>query len=97
MAAFKRSGLPHHINGVTSTNVEEWVTPGKTNHIDFQNTHATVDIELFLTRKAAEAGAGNGFIVPAQTGYYLEVELMSFWTLSSAAGSFRAILTSHPG
>jgi hypothetical protein len=96
VAAFIRSGKPHHINGVTTTSVQEWVTPGRTNQFDFQNTHATVDIEVFLNKKAADAGAGNGFIVPAQSGYYLEVELESFWTLSAAAGSFRAILTTHP-
>jgi hypothetical protein len=96
VASFIRSGKPHHINGATSTIVEEWETPGKTNQFDFQNTHPSVDIELFFTLEAAMAGAGHGFIVPAQSGYYLEVELMSFWTLSAAAGSFRAILTTHP-
>lgn len=96
MAAFHRSGRPHHINDVTSAIVDEWETPGSTIQFDFQNTHATVDIELFLTKKAADAGAGNGFIVPAQSGYYLEVEIKSFWTLSAAAGSFRAIITTHP-
>jgi hypothetical protein len=94
-----RSGHPQHINGPATTGgtLENWpVTGGPTLQLDFQNTHATEDIELFLTKVAAEAGAGNGFIVPARVGFVLEVEVIEFWTLSTNASSFTCIAACRP-
>ena len=93
-----RSGKPQHINGATAVaTLEQWVvTAGPTIQLDFMNTHATVDIELFLTKAAADAGAGAGMIVPARAGYKLEVEVIEFWTMSTAVSSFTAVAACRP-
>jgi hypothetical protein len=93
-----RSGKPQHINGTTSgTQVDEWViTEGKTLQLDFQNTDAANDIELFLSKAAADKGAGYGFIVPARAGFEFEVEIEAFYTLSSAAATFTSIAACRP-
>ena len=92
-SSWHRGGIPEHMNKATiAGTLEEWELKGKTTEILFHNSHATESIELFLAKDASDEGAGAGLIVVARTGVTIPAEVHRFWTLSTNASEFQAVL-----
>ena len=98
MAVFVRGGSPQHINGTTAVaTLEKWpVEAGPTVDFTIHNLHASAALEVFLTKAAADLGAGNGILIAAGMGWQAPVEIIEFWTISASAVPFRALAVSRP-
>jgi hypothetical protein len=97
VAQHLRSGKPQHFD-VTATavaTVQEWsITVGPTNHLIINNNHASTVLRVYLTEDAMDAD--EGFDINPGYGHEFPVEVLRFWTLTAAAGSFQAVAISRP-
>lgn len=95
MAPYPRPGHPAHVNGAATTTLGEWPLQGQTMMFAFHNV-GTEDIELFLTEKAKDRGAGHGLIVAGGMGWEGSVQINRFWTLAGSSVSFQAVMALIP-
>ncbi len=98
MAHSDKGGRPKHLNGTTrASELDHWPLPAVANQMYFRNNHATESLELFLTKEAADKGAGNGLILAALGGdILLDVHILEFWTWTTNAGSFLSVAMTRP-
>jgi len=98
VSAFIRGGRPQHLNRTTAVaTLEKWPLPGKTCSLAISNQHATQALEVFFTLSAAEAGAGEGWLINAgMVQEFALAECMEIWTLAAAAVPFRIVAMIHP-
>lgn len=93
--SYHRGGYPHHQNGTATVAAPQEYQPpgGPTLNVEFANWGAN-NIELFLTEKAKDLGAGNGWLIAAGTFVSVEVEINRYWVQSIGGPSaFRALFT----
>jgi hypothetical protein len=87
-----RVGNPHHYNGTTPAGGTPQLIrlPAVTVRLVFRNA-GSADIELFLTERAAGAGAGNGYTVKQNTALDLEVEVQTLWVYAGTAQDYEIL------
>jgi len=89
---YLRGGIPRHVNGTTAnpTAVEEWTWEGGiANYLVFQN-NGTGAIVLSFT--LVDATAGIGVSVANGTTFEVPAEIGGFYTKSTAAQAFTAVV-----
>jgi hypothetical protein len=97
VANFIRGGRPTHVNGTTgAATVEKWAIKGGPTLGLMVNNHGAVDLEVFLTKEAADTGAGAGVLIGASFGLDIGCEVIEFWTRSAVPVAFRAVALCRP-
>jgi hypothetical protein len=78
------------------TTLQKWPLQGKSIDLSIHNTDSSDDLEVFLTKGAADAGSGNGTLIGPGMGLQVPAECVEFWTYATAAVTFRALAITRP-
>lgn len=96
MANYPLPGHAYHMQGSATTSVAEWKLPGQTTWLRIANHDDTNALEVFLTAKAAEAGAGNGITIATESAVEMPIQVGRFWTLAGGTVAFDVLAAIVP-